>query len=102
MDDIYGNITQDQYELMDAIKINSIEDVIRIVKEKRVDPNFETSNLAENSPIYLAVFSGKLEIMRWLLDKGGVKPTRKLLEWAGIVGNPTICHNILERLNSST
>ena len=94
----YGSITPPQKELMEAIDREDVEEVKRIIGEG-CDPNFETEDGIAHSPIYLAILRGNLDMVLWLIDKGGVKISEKTLHWAlVVVGNPSISRVISERL----
>ena len=94
---MYEGLNSKQLELMRSIEDNLQDEVIRLVKIERVDPNFTTNNIV-NSPIYLAIHNNNYGIAKWLIEEGGVKVDKKTFEWAGICGNPSICKLLLNKI----
>ena len=83
---------------MSAIEARNLTETKRLVKSG-VDPNFELTDGEAFSPIYFAISLGDLPIASWLLEEGGVKATKKILEWAAvIVGNPSMTNLVLSKL----
>lgn len=95
---LYEGLNKNQLELMRCIEDNLNDEVKRLVREEGVNPDFTTGNMI-NSPIYLSIHKGNYELTQWFLEEGGVKPTSKILEWAGICSNPSLCNLILNKMN---
>ena len=97
----HEELNKNQQCLLKAVRDNDLQLVINIVKKRGCNPNFHTSNIHDYSPLYVAAQNDNIEILKWLVEEGGVEIEQSQASYFATVGYYSASRFIAHKLQNS-